>query len=199
MSLPANAIPHDLEEYFILERLAREVPDAPPHEYVSGHTVQRPVANPTHNLILEHLIKEIEKPLHQKRSCHLYKGTTRLEVNRTFYTYPDLMVVCGEPRISSDNTLCNPTIIFEVLSAPTHNYDLGGKITDYRMIPSLQDLIYIDGDQCHITHIFRQGSMWGLKDYYETVGKLEINSIECVLSLAALYQDVETAWTENDL
>jgi Uma2 family endonuclease len=198
MSLPASAIPYNLEEYFILEqRLAREEPDAPRHEYVLRHIVPRPVESHTHDLILNNLTKEIEKQIRQKRACHLYKNTTRLEVARAFYTYPDAMIVCGEPRVSSDNTLRNPTVIFEILSAPTRNYDLGGKITDYRMIPSLQSLVYIYDDRNLVTHIFRRGDMWGLKDHYQ--GTIEIKSIECVLSLTALYQGVDMPWTENDL
>ena len=49
------------------------------------------------------------------------------------------MAVCGPPQFADDqrDTLLNPTLIVEVLSESTKNYDRGQKFFHYRTISSL--------------------------------------------------------------
>ena len=50
----------------------------------------------------------------------------RLKVSSTgLYTYPDVMVVCGEAEFDDDefDTLLNPTLIVEAISRSTEEYD----------------------------------------------------------------------------
>jgi Uma2 family endonuclease len=64
----------------------------------------------------------------------------RASVSATgLYTYPDVVVVCGEPRFldGRQDTLLNPTFPAEVLS-PSETYDRGRKFEHYRSIESLQ-------------------------------------------------------------
>jgi Uma2 family endonuclease len=58
----------------------------------------------------------------------------------TLYTYPDIVVTCEEEKYLDDefDTLLNPTIIVEVLSKTTEDYDRGTKFALYRSIPSLK-------------------------------------------------------------
>ena len=75
-------------------------------------------------------------------------GDLRVKVSRTeSYFYPDIVVVCGEPRAEDNvfDTLLNPTLIVEVLSTSTETYDKDEKFTHYRQIDSLQEYILISG------------------------------------------------------
>ena len=61
------------------------------------------------------------------------------------YFYPDVGVVCGEPRFEDDvfDTLLNPIVIVEVLSPSTEAYDRGEKFSHYRQLQSLQEYVLV--------------------------------------------------------
>ena len=49
----------------------------------------------------------------------------------------------GEFEDSKQDTLLNPTVIFEVLSSSTEGYDRGAKFAHYRTLESLTDYVLI--------------------------------------------------------
>jgi Uma2 family endonuclease len=55
------------------------------------------------------------------------------------------VVVCGEIRFedTDNDTLLNPTVIIEVLSASTEAYDRGEKFAHYRRLESLQEYLLV--------------------------------------------------------
>ena len=68
----------------------------------------------------------------------IFIGDLRLSIPRYhLYTYPDVMVVKGEPVLLDDrtDTIINRLMIVEVLSKSTKNYDRGDKFDYYRSIP----------------------------------------------------------------
>ena len=58
---------------------------------------------------------------------------TRPEIS---YFYPDILVVCGEPRFEDNtfDTLLNPIVLVEVLSPSTEAYDRGEKFEHYQQL-----------------------------------------------------------------
>lgn len=73
-------------------------------------------------------------------------------------TYPDVTVVCGEPKINpfDKNSIINPTVIFEVLSPSTERYDRGEKWAHYRRLDSLQEYVLVSQDKPSLEHYVRQ-------------------------------------------
>lgn len=67
----------------------------------------------------------------------------------TLFTYPDVVVTCEEEKYldTEFDTLLNPTIIIEVLSKSTENYDRGTKFALYRSIPSLKHYVLLSSLQ----------------------------------------------------
>ena len=66
----------------------------------------------------------------QEGPCGVTASDLRVRVSpRGLYTYPEVVVVCGEPKFADDqkDTLLNPTFIAEVLSPSTEAYDRGFK------------------------------------------------------------------------
>lgn len=68
--------------------------------------------------------------------------------------YPDVTVVCGDPEFLDHkrDVLNNPTILVEVLSPSTKNYDRGEKATRYRLLTSLREFLLIGQDPVFIEH-----------------------------------------------
>src|SRR5262249_28879993 len=94
-------------------------------EFIDGEIVAMTGASRRHNLIVTNLTREISNQLKGK-PCELYSNDMRVKVpSARIYTYPDIVVVCGEPKFEDNqfDTLLNPTLIIEVLSDSTESYD----------------------------------------------------------------------------
>ncbi len=93
-------------------------------------------ASRRHSLIVGNLVGELREAL-RHRPCEVHPSDLRLRVSPTgLYTYPDVVVVCGEPAFADDqkDTLLNPTVIIEVLSDSARDYDRGQKFHHYRTL-----------------------------------------------------------------
>jgi Uma2 family endonuclease len=77
-------------------------------------------------------------------------------------TFPDVSVVCGEAVASSidANAITNPTLLVEVTSKSTEDYDRGDKLSHYKQLPSLQVVLYISHRTRKITVIERTATGW---------------------------------------
>jgi Uma2 family endonuclease len=118
---------------------------------------------------------------------------TQLGSNRR-YTYPDVIVVCDEPRYLDEqqDTLLNPTLIVEVLSPSTESFDRGRKFAYYRSIASLAHYLMVASERVSADLYARQpDGRWLLTAVEQPQDILEIPSIDCRLTLADLYEKVE--------
>jgi Uma2 family endonuclease len=109
------------------------------------------------------------------------------------YTYPDVVVVCGEPRFMDGalDTLTNPALIVEVLSPTTEAYDRGEKFQHYRSIESLREYVLIAQDRVLMERFVREGEFWTLSTLSDLDAALELTSVHCSLPLREIYYDVE--------
>ena len=77
-----------------------------------------------HNLIKSDVMYRLNQQL-RSRACFVYDSDTRLHISSVgLYTYPGVMVVCGERQALDyrQDTLLNPNVIVEVLSSSTEAY-----------------------------------------------------------------------------
>lgn len=163
-----------------------------PSEFLNGEIFRVEGASAKHALIHTNIGFTL-RPEARKRGCLVYT-TGRLRIHATgLYTYPDLMVVCGQPKYSDDleETLTNPVVIFEILSRTTEGYDRGEKFDHYSTIPSLHEYITVSQHAPHIQHHLRQpNNSWVLTRLEGLDARLPIARLECELRLQQLYEDV---------
>ncbi|MGL6266381.1 MAG: Uma2 family endonuclease, partial [Chitinophagaceae bacterium] len=100
-------------------------------------------------------------------------------------------IICGDfisSEIDEDNVV-QPTVIIEILSPSTKNYDRGEKFTLYRDIPALKEYILVDTGSVRIEafRINDRGN-WELEEYKTSEGLLRIPSVEVDLSVADIYK-----------
>jgi len=79
-----------------------------------------------------------------------------------FAAFPDASVVCAEPIMvmhEKNPALTNPTVIVEVLSSSTEDYDRGEKFERYKTIPYVQDHVLVSQDQKRI-EVFSRSRGW---------------------------------------
>jgi Uma2 family endonuclease len=161
------------------------------YEYVAGRIVALSGASRKHNLITFNLAGLLGQQL-KGRVCEGYSGDMRVHVPITGdYTYPDIVVVCGQPELLPDtelDTLLNPTVIMEVMSPATADYDRGSKFESYRQIASLREYVLIAQEICHATCYVRQTAhTWLLSETRDLADTLHLPSIQCHMPLADIY------------
>jgi Uma2 family endonuclease len=177
------------EEYLELDRKA-EVRS----EYYDGEIFPVEAATREHGVIVANLVMELGPQLKGK-PCDIYPGGMRVRVKpRGPYTYPDIVVVCGERTFADDGTdsLLNPTVLLEVLSPSTGDYDRSGKFEYYRGIPSLREYLTVAQDKIHIEYHVRQSeNRWLLTDCSDRAQRVVLPSINCTLALSEVYYNIE--------
>lgn len=158
-------------------------------EYIDGEVFAMTGATRAHNLIAANILRELGNQL-KRRPCEVYPGDMRVRVGNA-YVYPDVSVVCGKPTFVDQDNLTNPTVIVEVLSPTTADYDQGGKFARYRRIPSLQDYLLVTQDAVSLVHYHRQDpNHWLLTELAALDATLELPAIGATLAVAEVYHKV---------
>lgn len=177
------------EEYLAFERAS-----STKHEFYKGRIYAMTGAKEPHNLISGNIIAALHPQLRGK-GCRVYPSDMRVKVTQTgLNTYPDITIVCGPPQFTDKvrDTIVNPIVIVEVLSASTERYDRGMKFQNYRTIETLYDYILVAQDQHHIEHFSRQeNGLWIFQEATNIELNLNIQSIGCILHLQDVYEQVE--------
>ena len=102
-------------------------------------------------------------------ACNVYSSDLRVAVlPNGLYTYPDIVVTCGQERFLDDelDTLLNPIFIIEVLSKSTQDYDRGRKFQNYRALESLREYWTVAQNSIH-TEQWSYQHTWTLHEHQE--------------------------------
>jgi Uma2 family endonuclease len=176
------------EEYLRLERLSEYK-----SEYLNGEIFAMSGASRKHNLITGNIGSEFNQQLRGK-PCEAYMSDMRVKVTATgLYTYPDVIVVCGEPKFEDKyvDTLLNPTVLVEVLSQSTERYDRIAKSSYYRTLDSLTEHLLVAQDEVRLEQYVKQANgQWLLFEYTSLDIVVELPSISCTLALSDVYDKV---------
>ncbi|MCP9751511.1 Uma2 family endonuclease [Ferruginibacter sp. HRS2-29] len=176
------------EEYLAMEREATEK-----HEYYQGEIFVMTGASREHNEIFSNLFTEIGYKLKGK-GCKPYGADFRTHVQKnTLYTYPDMLIICGEPELTDNHfdTVTNPSVIIEILSKSTRDYDIGKKFMLYRDIPSLKEYIVVDSEKMFVQNNTKiADKSWQMTEYNEADESLIINTVQIGISLKDIYKAV---------
>lgn len=176
------------------EYLAQERAAEYKSEYHDGEIFAMTGASRNHNRLSMSVSAALYIQLKGRR-CDVFASDMRVKVAPSgFYTYPEVVAVCGEPEFEDEHvdTLLNPTLIVEVLSKSTEGYDRGRKFEHYRKLVSLSEYLLIAQDKVHVEHYVRQAdNQWLLSETDNLRDAIDLPSIGCRLTLADVYDKVE--------
>jgi Uma2 family endonuclease len=176
------------EEYLALDRAAEFR-----NEYYDGYIYAMSGTSRMHVRITTNLSGELYQAL-KRGPCEVYTVDLRLRVNpERLYTYPDISVVCGAPKLADDHkdTLLNPTVVVEVLSPSTEAHDRGFKFTHYRHIDSLQEYVLVWQSEPRIEIYRRQAAGdWLLSEISGLDSTCRFGSLGCEVPLSDIYNGV---------
>ncbi len=176
-------------EYLEMERASETK-----NEYYEGEVFAMTGASRRHNIIVSNVIIELGSQL-KKKPCIAYPSDMRLKIKASgLYTYPDVMVVCGEEKFGDEkqDTLLNPDVIIEVLSDSTESYDRGEKFENYRKLDSLKEYVMISQKRRKMEKYARtENRQWLLTESDEEHPMIILESIGCELKLSEVYDKTE--------
>jgi Uma2 family endonuclease len=176
------------EEYLAFERASETK-----HEYFDGEIIDFAGASLNHIQLVQNL-GGLFYVHGRAQGCRSFPTDLRLRIGKgRSYTYPDVVVVCGELQLTEDqkDTLLNPTIIFEVLSNSTEDIDRGRKFLQYTALPSLQEYILVSQDRPLIEQYTRQpDGSWRYINVTDLTDQLTLPSANCTFSLSDIYENV---------
>jgi Uma2 family endonuclease len=177
------------EQYLEIERKAEFK-----SEYYQGEMFAMSGARYAHTVVGGNIFAALHQQL-RHAPCTVSSSDLRVLVSATgLYTYPDVVVVCGEPKFLDGHfdVLLNPILLVEVLSPSTEAYDRGRKFKHYRAIESLQAYLMVSSDLVQADLYTRQpDGGWLLTSASRLEDVISLPSIACQLKLADLYEKVD--------
>lgn len=166
------------------------------HEYLNGEVLAMSGASFNHNRISTNAIIDVGSFLKGK-SCDIFGSDLRVSVKwKDSYFYPDAVIICDEPEFDDEkikDTLKNPSVIFEILSSSTEDYDIGRKQMYYMQIKSLKQYILIDSQKIHVHIITRREEerTWKFDEYNNIEDRFMIEPVNYECLLADLYRAIK--------
>lgn len=189
---------YTIEDYLEIERTSDER-----YEFLDGEIYSMAGESDAHGDICTNLVVILGNQL-RGTPCRVRSKDTKVRsgaepqkarTTRGMFSYPDVAVFCGELQHHDEfkDVLTNPSVVIEVLSESTAEFDRGEKFVRYRNWNStLTDYILVSQDKPFVEHFARQAdASWLLKEYRGFDAVLMLDSINCTLRFSEIYDRVE--------
>lgn len=179
---------YTVEEYLKMERRS-----ATKHEFIDGKLLASAGSSRTHNLIGTNATVAIGSRT-RGHKCEVYVNDMRVQLSRNRFSYPDVVVVSGEPKFADSETdvLLNPTVVVEVFSRATIGYDKTIKLESYLAMDSVREVLLVKEDEMRVEHYYKQNpKQWIYRIYNASDDVISLDSINCKVSLSEVYSQVK--------
>ncbi|WP_293155417.1 MULTISPECIES: Uma2 family endonuclease [unclassified Microcoleus] len=188
---------YSTEEYLALEEAAECK-----SEYIDGEIFPIPDVSTNHNQIALNFSTELNFAF-KKLDYRVFMSDVRLWMpKRRIYTYPDVMVVVGEPEYYNNrkDTITNPRVIIEVFSESTKGYDCDKKFEGYRTIPTVEEYLLLDQNRKYIEHFSKTDTKrWSFAEYNESDEAIALASVSFEISVADIYNKVNFEEVDREI
>jgi Uma2 family endonuclease len=182
-----------LDEYRAIAETAEER-----LEYRNGEIFTMSGGTANHSEIACNLIFYL-RFLRRDADLRIYNGDMRIWIPEfDCGTYADVLVINGQPEFNGTRTdeILNPSLIVEVLSPSTQDYDRGEKFRKYRSISSLAEYLLISQSEPYIEHYFKLDSksensdIWQFQISDRLDQKITLPSLNIDIPLAEIYRRI---------
>ncbi|KQN33348.1 hypothetical protein ASE92_16255 [Pedobacter sp. Leaf41] len=175
-------------EYLEMEKASQEK-----HEYFQGEIFSMAGASTNHNEIFTNIFLEIGGKLKGK-PCRPYGSDLRTQITANgLFTYPDISIYCNGLNQSDidKESFVEPTVIIEILSPSTRDYDRGHKFDLYKDIPTLKEYILIDSEAISVEAFYlNEKQNWELIEYKQIEDTVKFVSMGFEVALSDIYNRV---------
>ncbi len=179
----------NLEEFLELEK------SDPDHryEYIDGYPYMMTGGSPDH-AIIELNIGSILRNALRRRPCIVYGPDAAFQLPGKDRFYPDLSVSCDRRDRNAEKAIQYPCLVVEVLSPGTREKDKGLKADLYRKCPSIQEILFIDGQVLDVQLYRREGDLWVIRTFAQGQ-TIELASLGVQFPVAEVYE--KTSFDED--
>ena len=162
------------------------------HEFYQGTIFAMAGASQEHNRIVFNMTRSLILQM-QGNSCDIFGSDQRVHIpSNSLYTYPDLTIVCDPLIMSGEEgmSMTNPSVIIEVLSPTTKDYDRTTKFRLYRDIPTFQEYILIDSQSVLVEHHYKDvNGQWICRTSDQFTDSLALKTVDVSVLLSDIYKN----------
>jgi Uma2 family endonuclease len=161
------------------------------YELLGGCPVAMAPPAIAHGILALRLGARIDAALRSRSPCfgQSEAGIARPDRNDTCYI-ADLAVTCTPPE-RDQQLLQDPLLIVEILSPGTALYDRQTKVSDYRRIPSVQEILLIDSASIFAEVLRREGDRWITEVVRGPQAILSLALIGLTAAMSELYEGID--------
>jgi len=194
---PNNQTFVTLDEYRALSETAEER-----LEYRNGEIFTMSGGSYLHSRITVNIIGFLGITLRDS-DFYIFNGNLRIWIpSFQCGTYADVLVINGEPEFNGTRTdeILNPSLIVEVLSPSTEDYDRSEKFRKYRSITSLREYLLVSQSEPYIEHYSKSvsnansksenGDIWQLQISDRLEQKVILSSLNIEVPLSEIYRRI---------
>lgn len=163
-------------------------------ELIDGVVVAMAPPSRAHGIVAGNLAVALGLALRGRPPCvvQIEAGVLSATHEETLYQ-ADLVVTC-EPHRRGEQVVAEPVLVVEILSPSTESADRKVKLPDYRQMPSVREVLFVDQDRmfCEL-HRRVDGGRWLTELHLQPDARLRLESLDppLELSLAELYAGVD--------
>ena len=131
-------------------------------EFLHGWIVPMAAQWKVHDEVAGSLIFAIHAHLRRRGPCRVHQAGIPVRVDAAdCIFYPDLHVTCDSRDHQDPNVTRHPSLVIEILSPSTRDFDRGDKFSAYKALDSLQEYVLVDS-QAQSVSVFRRigGGRW---------------------------------------
>lgn len=165
------------------------------HEFLDGEIYAMAGGTIEHAVLAANVIASLSPQL-RGTPCVAATSDLKVRVLATgLATYPDVTVICGTPERDpkSRDVVLNPTLVVEVLSDSTEEWDRGDKLEHYKRIPSLRECVLVSHREKRIEVLTRTADGTWVVQTAGSGGSALLASVGATLPVEDIYGNVTLA------
>ena len=162
------------------------------HEFYKGKLYAMAGTSDSHNDVVNNIVASM-RPAFKKKGCRVYSESVKVEIDDDeHYTYPDVFITCHLEDKKSSYIKRYPSLIIEVLSKSTAEYDRTDKFQKYQKVPSIQHYMLVDSRKVFVELFSRSENqkIWSYQSFDKITDVVSFPDLDFSISLEAIYEDI---------
>lgn len=159
-------------------------------EYCDGEIYAMAGGTPAHADLAASITRLLGNALRGR--CRVSSSDLKVRIEKTdLSTFPDVTVTCDDRQTSEKdpNAVVNPTLIVEVTSRSTEDYDRGEKLNHYKQLDSLRAVIFVSHRQRQVSVVERSEDGFHQSEF-RNGESVTLREPACSFSVDELYEGI---------
>ncbi len=179
-----------IHRYTYSDYVALELSSSTKHEFFDGEIYAMAGGTEEHSALAAEVLRALGNAIGD-RPCRAHTSDLRVYVEATgLATFPDGSVICGQLEQHAPSptaTALNPSVLVEVTSDSSEEYDVGIKLEAYRTVPSLREYVVVSHRERRITVHARAEGTWTSRVAISG-GSVTVDSLGALLRVDEIYR-----------